>query len=111
MNPNPGDIFTYSEMCQFESFHLRRGMNFRLKPDYSIVLMSACADSLYTDIVQDEGKTLLYEGHDISKRKGLKDPRHYDQPMAMPNGKLTQNGLFYVIAKDVQKNKGWPEPV
>jgi hypothetical protein len=111
MNPNPGDILTYSEMCQFEGESLRRGMNFRLKPDYSIVLMSACPDSPYTDIVKDEGKTLIYEGHNIPKRKGLKDPRHYDQPMAMPNGKLTQNGLFYVVAKEFQKNKSWPEPV
>lgn len=98
-------------MCQIEGVSLQRGMNFRLKPDYSIVLMSARPDSPYIDIVQDEGKTLIYEGHDIPKTQGIKDSKHYDQPMATPNGKLTQNGLFHVAAKGFQNGENLPERV
>lgn len=111
MNPNPGDVLTYLEMCQTEGVSLRRGMNFRLKTDYSILLMTASPDSPYTDLVQDEGKTLIYEGHNIPQTKGIKAPKHYDQPMALANGKLTQNGLFYAAAKRFQNKENLPERV
>lgn len=111
MNPRPGDIITYLEMCQIEGVSLQRGMNFRLKPDYSVVLMSARPDAPYVDIVQDEGKTLIYEGHNIPTTKNIKDPKLYDQPMATPNGKLTQNGLFHAVAKGFQNNENLPERV
>jgi hypothetical protein len=111
VNPRPGDIITYLEMCQVEGVSLRRGMNFRIKPYYSILLMSACPHSPYVDLVQDEGKTLIYEGHDIPKTKGIHDPQLYDQPMATFNGKLTQNGLFYAAAKGFQSGQNRPECV
>ena len=111
MNPKPGDILTYQEVCHIEGVNLQRGMNFHLKPEYSVLLMSARPGSPYTDRVQDEGKTLIYEGHDIPKGKGIKDPKHYDQPMATPKGKLTQNGLFHVAAQSFQNHENLPEPV
>ena len=86
-------------------------MNFRLKPDYSVVLMSARPGAPYIDIVQDEGKTLIYEGHDIPKIKGISDPKCHDQPMVTANGKLTQNGLFHIAAKAFQNNENLPERV
>lgn len=38
---------------------------------------------------------LIYEGHDLTNRKGGPEPKSVDQPMYHPGGSLTQNGLFY----------------
>ena len=111
MNPRPGDILSYLEMCQIEGVNLQRGMNFHLQLDHSVLLMSACPNSLYVDLIQDEGETLIYEGHDVSKRKSINDLKHYDQPMFTPSGKLTQNGLFHIAAKSAQNGESPPELV
>lgn len=37
---NPGDVTSYLEMCASEGVNLQRGMNFRLRGDYSVILMS-----------------------------------------------------------------------
>lgn len=51
MNPKPGDILTYLEVCQIEGVNLQRGMNFRLKPGYSVILMSVRLGAPYADQV------------------------------------------------------------
>lgn len=89
MDPRSGDILSYLEMCQVEGVSLQHGMNFRLKQDYSVILMSIRTGSPYADHVMDDGKVLVYEGHDAPKSKGIKDPKGYDQPMATESGKLT----------------------
>ena len=107
----PGDILTYLEMCQIENVSLQRGMNFRLKPDYSVILMSVRPGAPYADQVLEDGKVLIYEGHDAPKTKDIKDPKELDQPMATANGKLTQNGLFHAAAKGFQNEENLPERV
>jgi hypothetical protein len=111
MNPKPGDILAYLDMCQVEGVNLQRGMNFHLKPDYSLILMSIRPGAPYADQVSDEGKVLIYEGHNVPKTKGIKDPKELDQPMVTGNGKLTQNGLFHAAAKGYQNGKNLPERV
>ena len=111
MQAKPGDILTYLEMCQIESVNLQRGMNYRLKPDYSVILMSVRPGAPYADQVLDDGQVLIYEGHDIPKTKGISDPKEHDQPMATASGKLTQNGLFHAIAKGFQNKENLPERV
>lgn len=111
MDPRPGDILTYLEMCQVEGVSLQRGMNFRLKPDYSVILMSVRQGAPYADQVTNDGKTLIYEGHDVAKTKGIDDPKKFDQPLATENGKLTQNGLFHAAAKGFQNSENLPERV
>src|ERR1700690_3602655 len=111
MNPKPGDILTYLEMCQIEGVSLQRGMNFHLKPDYSVILMSLRLGAPYTDQVLENGKVLIYEGHDVPKTKDIKDPKDYDQPMATTNGRLTQNGLFHSSAKGYQNGENLPERI
>jgi len=111
MNAKPGDILTYLEMCQIEGVNLQRGMNFRLKPDYSVILMSIRLGAPYADQVLEEGKVLCYEGHDIAKTKGINNPKEHDQPMITERGKLTQNGLFYEAAKGYQVRGNSPERV
>lgn len=100
------DILSYREMCDAEGIQtLQRGMNFRLKPTHSVILMSQRANAPYRDKVYEDGVTIEYEGHDVPRRSFEHDPKTEDQPDKLPNGKLTQNGLF-VRAVDRYKSEG-----
>jgi hypothetical protein len=98
-------------MCQEEGASLQRGMNFRLRGGPSVILMSLRRGAPYADRIEDDGKTLIYEGHDKSKSKGSSDPKEVDQPKALPSGKLTQNGLFLDAARRAKNGLGKPEAV
>src|SRR5690348_12294360 len=91
---NPGDIVSYLEMCSALGVNLQRGMNFRLKRTESLILMSLRRGAPYADKVEDYGRVIIYEGHDVSRTAGVRDPKALDQPEFQPNGKRTQNGLF-----------------
>jgi hypothetical protein len=93
-----GDIISYLEMCSEEGVNLQRGMNFRLGNTYSVILMSVRPNAPYADRIEDNGKTLIYEGHDRPNRKGGPDPKSIDQPMHNSTGTPTQNGLFFEAA-------------
>ena len=94
----PGDIISYLEMCREEGASLQRGMNFRLHGETSVILMSLRSGAPYADRVEDDGRVLIYEGHDTARQKGEPDPRTVDQPMSTVGGMPTQNGLFYQAA-------------
>lgn len=113
MNTNikPGDVISYLDMCQEEGANLQRGMNFRLHGKQSIILMSLRLGAPYADRVEENGKILIYEGHDIPNRKGGSDPKAVDQPITNPSGTFTQNGLFYHAAKAHTDGKARPEIV
>lgn len=100
-----GDIFSYMEMCQFENKTLQRGMNYNL--NNNIFLMSLRENAPYADRVEDDGKVLIYEGHDIQKNHTEQNPKEVDQPEFNPSGKRTQNGLFHQAA---QKAKTGTKP-
>jgi HNH endonuclease len=111
MNPSkgekfirPGDVISYMKMCSAEDVNLQRGMNFRLKGGMSVILMSLRAGAPYNDKVEDDGKVLIYEGHDIAQTKKGPNAKAVDQPMANPSGTLTQNGLFFLAAENFKKN-------
>jgi hypothetical protein len=93
-----GDVISYMEMCQEEKVNLQRGMNFHLHYNMSVILMSVRPNAPYADRVEDEGRILIYEGHDISQTHRNINPKAVDQPMRNPGGSLTQNGLFYNAA-------------
>lgn len=103
------EIISYMEMCQREGASLQRGMNFQMGGNHSVILMSVQANSPYQDRVEDNGETLIYEGHDISK-KYSKMPKLDDQPRSLPTGTLTENGKFEKAAL-VAKKGGNPERV
>ena len=65
-----GSILSYFDMCQTEKTSLQRGMNFRLRGGHSVFLMSVRKGAPYHDRVEDEGLTLIYEGHDAAKTAG-----------------------------------------
>jgi len=106
-----GDIVAHATMCVREGRMLQRGMNFRVSPDHSVILMSIRPGAPYDDEVQDGGRTLIYEGHDVAKRRGVRDPKKYDQPAKTPHGKLTENGKFEKAALDFKAGRAEPELV
>jgi len=96
----PGDVIPYLQMCQEEGVNLQRGMNFRLRGGFSIILMSLRPNAPYADKILDEGQTLIYEGHDINKTQIGPPPKTVDQPFYTKSGSLTENGKFYNRAKE-----------
>ncbi len=97
-------------MCQREGASLQRGMNFNLGKDHSVILMSLRPDAPYQDKMEEEGTTLIYEGHD-APRSGNNDPKLIDQPETTPVGTLTENGKFHRAALDYKKGLRLPERV
>ncbi len=88
---------------------LQRGMNFRLLPTYSVILLSQRLNAPYVDQIYPDGVTLEYEGHDMSRLYG-KEPKTVDQPGKLPSGRLTQNGLFVQAVEKYKKGEN-PELV
>lgn len=106
-----GNVISYIEMCQREGTSLQRGMNFRLKGRHSVILMSIRPGAPYQDKIQEGGSVLIYEGHDVPKRKGVSDPKQFDQPEYQPNGSLTENGKFHRAAQLFKKVEKGPDIV
>ena len=104
-------MISYLEMCREEGVNLQRGMNYRLHIGYSIILMSLRRGAPYADRVEDEGQTLIYEGHDEPTRKDGANPKSLDQPMWYPRGRLTQNGFFFEAASRFKQGKNAAERV
>lgn len=100
----PGEIISYMEMCQHEGSSLQRGMNHR-QGGIGVILMSVRRGAPYSDRVDDDGKTLIYEGHDAPRTADCPQPKKVDQPGNLPSGALTQNGLFWKAAL-AHKNRG-----
>lgn len=88
-------VCSYREMCDAEGVQtLQRGMNFRLNPKYSVILMSRRSNAPYIDSISEDGVTIKYEGHDEPKVSYEMNPKLFDQPLNTKRGKLTQNGKF-----------------
>lgn len=106
-------IYSYRDMCDLEEAQtLQRGMNFRIRPTYSVILMSQRSNAPYVDRVYPDGVTIEYEGHDVSKRSRdhTHNPKDEDQPAKLPSGHLTQNGLFVQAVQKFKKGEA-PELV
>ena len=89
-------IVSYRQIEDVEGFRPQNGMYFKPKNNnYLIVLMSVRDDAPYQDEISEDGKRIIYEGHNLNKRycKG-KSPNTFDQPLFLPSGKLTENGKF-----------------
>ena len=86
-------------------------MNYRLKGGLSVILMSLRVGAPYADQIDNEGGTLIYEGHNIAKTENTQNPKSVDQPYKNPAGTLTQNGLFYEAAMKYKNGNRLPELV
>lgn len=106
----PGDIISHAEMCIEEGVSLQKGMNFRIKGGSTVILMSVRKGAPYADRVEDEGETLIYEGHDLP-RNLAKIPKLVDQPDYTPRGTLTENGKFFQAAMKFKDGQGLAELV
>jgi hypothetical protein len=106
-----GDVVSYLEMCADFGVNLQRGMNFRLKGNESLILMSLRKGAPYADRVEDCGRVIIYEGHDIAKTPGGSEPKDVDQPEFLPTGRLTQNGLFLDAVRRYKLGRAHPEHV
>lgn len=103
MNKTIDDILSYREMCDAENVQtLQRGMNYRLNPHYSVILMSQRTNAPYKDEIYEDGVTIEYEGHDIPQSEFTLNPKMEDQPSMTSSGKLTQNGLFIKAVDDIK---------
>jgi hypothetical protein len=91
------EIISYVEMAQREGMTLQKGMNFRVRPGYSILLMSVRKGAPYHDQWHEDRGVLEYEGHD-ARVSGRTNPKRVDQPIALPSGKPTENGKFFAAA-------------
>ena len=107
----PNEIIPYLEMCQREGVSLQRGMNFELGHNHSVILMSVRPNAPYADRFEDNGTTLIYEGHDIPRAPQTPNPKTVDQPEWTPSGSLTQNGLFHRAAQAYKSDQRSPERV
>ena len=107
----PNEILSYLEMCQREGCNLQRGMNFHLGGSHSVILMSVHPNAPYSDRLEDNGTTLIYEGHDENRTAYSPQPKTLDQPHSTPNGTLTQNGKFAQAAQNYKEGRQPPERV
>ena len=107
----PNEIIPYLEMCQREGVSLQRGMNFELCDNHSVILMSVRSNAPYADRFEDDGTTLIYEGHDVPRSSQNPNPKSVDQPESTPAGSLTQNGLFHHAAQLYKSRRREPERV
>jgi len=105
------DIISYHEMCLKEGTSLQRGMNFRLHGKHSVILMSVRPNAPYADRVEDEGRVLIYEGHNENKTATCKYSELVDQPEFTKTGKLTENGKFKQAALGYKSKQQPPERV
>ena len=93
-------------MCFREGRMLQHGMNFEVSPTHSVILMSRRIGAPYEDRIEDSGRTLIYEGHDVPRYRGIRDPKRLNQPRLTPTGKLTANGRFERAAVEFKAGRG-----
>ena len=108
---SPGDVISYLDMCREEGVNLQRGMNYRIRGNSSVLLMSVRPGAPYADRVEEDGRVLIYEGHDQPFVRGGPDPKTVDQPFRTPAGSLTENGKFYEAARRRRDGEAPPERV
>lgn len=85
------DIISHTELCLAENSRtLQKGMNWHFSNPYSVILMSVRENAPYADEISNDGKTLIYEGHDAAKD----NEKVLDQPYYDARGNLTENGKF-----------------
>ena len=104
------EIITYLELCHREKAHLQKGMNFKLFENYSVILMSLRENSPYQDEVVDNGKSIIYEGHDKPSNES-KHPKSEDQQSRSRTGRLTENGKFEKAVLEYKKGNSEPNKV
>ena len=105
------EIIPYIEMCRREGVSLQRGMNFGLGKNHSVILMSVSPGAPYEDRFEDDGSTIVYEGHDVPRSPQNQNPKTIDQPEISPSGSHTENGKFHRAAQKYKAGQASPERI
>lgn len=109
-----GEVISYQEMCRRERApRLRRGMNFGLGGDYSVLLTTRRnLGAPYHDTFSADNRRVTYRGHDAPRRvEAAVDPALLDQPAVTPTGRPTQNARFLAAADGYKAGVRAPERV
>ena len=85
----PGDVISYFEMCAEEGSSLRRGMNYQLRRKTTVILVSVRPGAPYKDRVEENGRVLIYEGHDNPRPTGGMSPKEVDQVWGQTSGTIS----------------------
>ena len=106
------DILSHRQLCEIaHGAHVTKGMNYRIKGQLSVLLMSVRENAPYADQIGDSGMTLVYEGHDVPRSAAVPYPKLVDQELFLPSGKLTENGKFYRAVQEFQAGSREAESV
>ena len=100
------EIIPYIEMCRREGVSLQRGMNFGLAKNHSVILMSVSPGAPYADRFEDDGSTIVYEGHDVPRSLQNTDPKAIDQPELSPSGTPLRTGSSIVPPRNIRQARG-----
>jgi hypothetical protein len=90
---------------------IQKGMNFHIKKDLSVILMSVRPGAPYEDEIDLERNFLIYEGHDVPKSQNNPEPKKKDQPRVTERGTLTENGKFARAVDEYKKGTTNPEKI
>jgi hypothetical protein len=107
---SPQQAIIYDDMCAVEGTRLQKGMNYRIAATYSVLLMSVRKGARYKDSPTEDGRTIVYEGHDVSRSESS-NPKKVDQPLVTPGGKPTENAKFFEAATLAKSGGAKPEHV
>ena len=99
------DIISYHHLVTEEKANLQAGMNYRPGNQYSIVLMSVRKGAPYADAIDPITGMVLYEGHNVKRRRGAPNPKKVDQQLTTPKGSPTENAKFSADALDFKNGK------
>lgn len=99
-----GQIISYTDIVLEEGISLQKGMNFNMPSGIPVILMSTRRGAPYRDRVEDEGRTLIYEGHNVP-RNYSDSPEEANQELFLPSGRPTENGKFFTAAFSYKDGK------
>ena len=103
-------IISYHQLTAQEGgIQVQKGMNFDIKGNYSIVLMSTARNAPYVDELFDDG-VIEYEGHDAPKSNDY-DKKSVDQPAYTKLGNPTENGKFLQAVDNFKNNRREPAKI
>ena len=106
------EILSYRDMCnKIQINSIQKGMNFHIKHNLSVILMSIRSGAPYNDEMDYEQNLLIYEGHDVSKSTQFPSPKKINQPVRNENGTLTENGKFVTSIENYKKGLSSPEKI
>lgn len=69
------DIISYSDIVSEEGQNIQKGMNFKTRFGYSILLMSVRRNAPYADQLDANTGLIVYEGHDVQRNSSPQPSR------------------------------------